>query len=182
MKILDLACGFAEYHRPLVEQGNMVYGVDKRYERIKDLNENNGCKYYVGDITKQLPFDDKFDVVLCLHAIEHVRYPFDTITLMLEHVKDDGFCYINTPNAIGWHVSSLVKKKMGGYHLTENSIRAYIHENKGITLWQNWMGRYWMRDIRIIFCRQNNIKYSYQYKRDKRVIDALRFLKEYNLN
>lgn len=71
-RVLDLGCGAGLFGKKLIEQGNEVYGIDFAPKAVKDARIK-GVKAKCGDLTKKLPFNNKyFDVVTAGEVIEHV--------------------------------------------------------------------------------------------------------------
>jgi len=76
-RVLDLGCGDGEYASRLKEAGFNVVAADLDEKRFRYGNE---IEFKRCDVTKPLPFQDaKFDYVLFLEVIEHLR---DTSSLM----------------------------------------------------------------------------------------------------
>jgi SAM-dependent methyltransferase len=46
---------------------------------------------------ESLPNKHRFDIVQCLHVIEHVGHPLNTCRDLLSHCKDGGLLYIEVP-------------------------------------------------------------------------------------
>jgi len=54
----------------------------------------------VGELKKYIDTKHaKFDIVTCIHVIEHVSNPKEFISLLLQLVKPGGILYIETPNS-----------------------------------------------------------------------------------
>ena len=78
--VLDLGCvnhnienANAEQwlHRAVVEVASEVLGVDYLVDEVEMLRQQ-GYKVLAGDVTKPLPIDCKFDVIVVGHLIEHL--------------------------------------------------------------------------------------------------------------
>lgn len=80
-RILDIGCGSGSWLLTFKNYGLNSVGVDLSVERIKQC-KLAGLNAYVGDITKELPFDrETFDACFVNHVFEHINEP-DRIKLI----------------------------------------------------------------------------------------------------
>lgn len=74
-KILDIGCGSGSWLLTFKNYGLNSVGIDISADRIKQC-KLAGLNAYVGDITKELPFDkEMFDIAFVNHVFEHVDEP-----------------------------------------------------------------------------------------------------------
>jgi len=71
-KMLDVGCGTGCMLRDLKRYGK-GYGVDISEEAVKYCRRRKVGKMKVGDVTKVIPFREKFDLVTILDVIEHIE-------------------------------------------------------------------------------------------------------------
>lgn len=96
---LSVGCGTGEEAAALATTlGLSVTGVDMAAE----FSEQAGryAKLVRGDATA-LDFPDaSFDLVYCYHVLEHIPSPVDAVLEMARVLRDDGICWIGTPNRL----------------------------------------------------------------------------------
>jgi len=93
-KVLDVGCGKGIITRNLGKICKEIIGVDIEDKRL--IKE--GYKFILIKDEK-LPFkDNTFDVVISNQVIEHVNDQDDHIKEIYRVLKDDGVCYLATPN------------------------------------------------------------------------------------
>lgn len=69
-KILDLGCGPGFFIDDILSCNNEVYGLDDQIN-IRDLSEKLHSHIKQGDFTKEIPFNESFDLILFSSSIEH---------------------------------------------------------------------------------------------------------------
>ena len=117
----------------------------------------------ISDVCKPLPIKILFDIVKAIEVIEHVKDPRSLIENMLRHVKSDGICIIETPNALGYEISFRFRgrKKINNsvnQYLTPCVIKGIINRCGGKVVYQNIGSRYWLKHIEIRFKGVSNGK------------------------
>jgi len=103
-KILDLGCGLGKMSVYLSKQGAEVTGIDigdKLIESAKRLAVHNqvNCKFVIAD-SAHLPFEkEKFDIVICLGVLHHLKQcdVEPTVKEIYRVLKKDGKFFINEP-------------------------------------------------------------------------------------
>ena len=101
--ILDFGCGYGQVLRALHEEGyGNVYGADIEPNAIAFCKENN-LKVKTLDVkSTKNPFEDKFDVIILSHIIEHVeKSSIIGVLNKIKHnfLKKGGKLLISVPNA-----------------------------------------------------------------------------------
>jgi SAM-dependent methyltransferase len=84
-------------HKAVVETSREVLGVDYLVEEVEMLRER-GFKVMVGDVTKPLAIDRKFEVIVVGHLIEHLSSFEGLMTNLRRLLAPDGVVLICTPN------------------------------------------------------------------------------------
>jgi 2-polyprenyl-3-methyl-5-hydroxy-6-metoxy-1,4-benzoquinol methylase len=64
---------------------------------ITDLAKKDNPNFIQLDFTKDIPFDDEFDTVLCMEVLEHVLEPEKIINNCIKSLKKDGTFVFSTP-------------------------------------------------------------------------------------
>ena len=100
--VLDLACGEGYGSDILATSAKEVVGVDINREIILHAQkkyQKNNLTFLEGNLLK-LPFtgDQKFDVVVCFEALEHVKEQSKVLDEIKKYLKKDGTLIISTPN------------------------------------------------------------------------------------
>lgn len=95
--ILDVACGYGRYLKPLQQLGFNVLGVEKN-ETIVQQNCAQGLRCVSVEAFKQMP-QQQFDLIILSHIIEHFA-PNDLLVFLddyLGKLKQNGYLLIATP-------------------------------------------------------------------------------------
>lgn len=159
MRLLDLGCGFAKYHKNYFMYDEII-GIDNDVDCIDfAIKENPNNIYYCYDACDDLDkvIDGKFDCVLSLDVLEHVRRPRNLIENMIKYVNDTGYCYIISPSALAYEINFRFHKgqnkinKPTMQYLTPCVVKGIINRLGGKIIWQSLSCRYWVRPIRIKF-------------------------------
>lgn len=97
-KILEIGCGDGGVIK-LLKDRNEVFAVDLSKRGVEFLKKM-GIKASLKDISKEkLPFEDsKFDYVIILETLEHLKSPQFTIEEIQRVLKKDGVMIASTPN------------------------------------------------------------------------------------
>lgn len=101
-KVLDLACGDADFVAILHEQGIDVTGVDSETRAVEKA-QTAGLKVIESDVFDYLSEcnDESYDAIFCAHLVEHLPYPL-VIKLVQESyrvLEPGGLIILATPNA-----------------------------------------------------------------------------------
>ncbi len=96
--VLDLGCFKGDISLLIKQKGNEVYGVEMSKTCV-DICVQKGLPVKVCDIEhEEIPFDQKFDCVLCGELIEHVIDTDGLLTKIYNALTDTGFLVVTTPN------------------------------------------------------------------------------------
>lgn len=105
-KFLDFGCGTGYGSDHIVARGATYDGVDSSPNAIKYAQQNFGrsaTRFFVADLLQGLPpaiVSCSYDVVFSSEVLEHVLDPFAFVVAMADCMKDDGACFIGTPNRL----------------------------------------------------------------------------------
>jgi len=106
MRVLDFGCGTGYGAALLARAGASVDAVDGSPAAITYATANYGgpnVRFVVADLMNPLPepFTPRsYDLVASSEVLEHVVDPFAFVRAMADSVKDDGVCFVGTPNRV----------------------------------------------------------------------------------
>lgn len=116
-RVLELGCGEGIGSLILAEEGHCIVGVDSDKDAIDYARKNleNHSKfdlsYFHGDITNMKI--GLFDAAVSLDVIEHIPREDEEkfVRSIYEHLNDDGFCLVGTPNITAHKYASEMSKR-----------------------------------------------------------------------
>jgi 2-polyprenyl-3-methyl-5-hydroxy-6-metoxy-1,4-benzoquinol methylase len=124
--VLDLGCRDGAVGERLLQNQNIVYGVDASQNAVPKAIQK-GIKAKVGNLEEGIDFpDDFFDVVLAGEIIEHI-FEIDFLLAEVRRVlKNDGYFVLSTPNlaSLGRRLMLLVNRNP---HIEVSSKQAAGH-------------------------------------------------------
>ena len=97
-RILDVGCGPATVLSLLKQKGFMVMGVDPSSRAAEIAKRDHGIAVAVGTIQDVRLPSDKFNVVMLLHALEHVSNPRDVLEQVWRLLDVGGRLILQVPN------------------------------------------------------------------------------------
>ena len=109
MRALDFGCGTGYGAALLAKAGATVDGIDSSPAAIEYANENFGApgvRFFVADLMHPLPeviAARSYHLVASSEVLEHVVDPFAFVRGMADSVRDDGVCFVGTPNRL-WSI------------------------------------------------------------------------------
>jgi len=130
--VLDIGCGKGELTFDLAKKAKNVVGVDFNEKSI-NLAKNKfsafNIKYFLGDVTKDLP-DQKFDVLVLSNVLEHIENRIE----FLNKIKKLGNKILIRAPMINRDWITLYKKELGlewrlnRGHFTEYTLESFKKE------------------------------------------------------
>lgn len=97
MHILDFGCGQGAFSQRLIDAGMIVDGCDIDTAQIKAKVNRKITLDLNKDINPDL-FPTKYDVLIALEILEHLKNPWKYINDCRSLIKDDGIIVLSTPN------------------------------------------------------------------------------------
>lgn len=101
-KILEVGCGIGNFTKSLLEYGE-VYGIDIRkdyVEKTEKILSKSNVRIGLGDIEKGKYFfkNEKFDTVVCINVLEHIKQDDLVINNMYKILNKEGYLVLITPS------------------------------------------------------------------------------------
>ncbi len=96
--VLDIGCWTGEKVKDLKTKGIKAFGMDIDLEKLKKADKNLKLKY--GDVTKKIPFKEKFDWVIFGEVLEHVSDDKKAIKNISNSLKKGGKLILTTPRSV----------------------------------------------------------------------------------
>jgi len=103
LKVLDIGCGGGLVSIPMARLGADITGIDSSFQAIdkasfKATRENLVNTHYICTLFEEFETPEKFDVVLCMDAAEHVDSLTDLVSMMVRCLKPNGLIIISSIN------------------------------------------------------------------------------------
>lgn len=104
-KILDVGCSFGAYSFPLAIKGYSVVGVDLNEEsillanKIKSILKLGNVTFFNKDITNFVPSSEKFDAIMIIEVLEHIKEDAKLIRYLRGILKQGGILIASAPFA-----------------------------------------------------------------------------------
>jgi len=141
-KVLDIGCGASFYQQWIADKADEVVGVDIRQDRVDLARKNNTKKnvhFELMDVMNGLP-DDKFDVAICSHVLEHLEEPVEMLSSLANKIprllvkvpmvdsnwnklvkKDIGMFWMDDPDHRREYTEELLREQLekGGWQVVE---------------------------------------------------------------
>ena len=98
-QILEIGCGQGDFLKLLSEDISCeCFGFDPSFKQ--NNNEFNNIKFFKEFFDKNAleRFEEKFDLIIMRHLIEHIQYPNEMLDFLHESLDDDGKMYIEIPD------------------------------------------------------------------------------------
>jgi SAM-dependent methyltransferase len=97
--ILEVGCGIGTFTKKLMEFGS-VTGIDIDKRNLKSAYQELGKRVGVGDIEKGRYFfkSKKFDVIVCLNVLEHIKDDHTTLKNIQKLLKPKGVLVLLVPS------------------------------------------------------------------------------------
>jgi 2-polyprenyl-6-hydroxyphenyl methylase/3-demethylubiquinone-9 3-methyltransferase len=99
-RVLDIGCGGGLFLSLLRESGVEALGIELSDSRVQYARSKHGLdvhKHPIESAFWQRGFAGRFDAVTLWDVIEHVNYPFATLTSVVNVLKPGGLLFIDTP-------------------------------------------------------------------------------------
>ncbi len=98
-QVLEIGCGQGDFLKLLSEDISCkCFGFDPSFKQ--NNQEFKNIKFFKEFFDKNVldRFEEKFDLIIMRHLIEHIQYPNEILDLLQESLDDDGKIYIEIPD------------------------------------------------------------------------------------
>ena len=123
--ILDVGCGAGDNARLLTEMGKVVDCITisgKEAAFVKNICRN----VFICDLENGLPeINQKYDVILCSHIIEHIAYPEKLFSDFTKVMDNNSILVMALPNFLDY--KTRFKILAGNFNYEESGIMDYTH-------------------------------------------------------
>lgn len=103
--VLDVGCACGDLGVALKEYKNAtVFGMEYNQDSIDIALKTNAYEEIHQINLDELKIDDykqyknKFDYIVCGDVLEHLRYPMNTLNILKNYLKEDGYIIASIPN------------------------------------------------------------------------------------
>ena len=135
-KILEIGFGNGELLLALKQRGyENLYGIDFVDKNFLDL-KSEGIKLAAGNVENEIPFSEKFDVIIMNNVIEHFLNPKKVLENNKKNLALDGKIILITPNSNALEFL-LFKKYWAGFHAPRHT---FIFSERNIRLLAEKLG------------------------------------------
>lgn len=97
-KVLDVGTGSGEFLHILQKSGYDVYGVDPSSGAVEHAQATFGDRVKLGTLEQVAFPGEAFDAITCIHVLEHVQNPDQTIAEIARILKPGGCVLIEVPH------------------------------------------------------------------------------------
>lgn len=98
--LCDVGSGYGFFLDEAQKNGVKVFGIEPSRQLVHYAFQKHVIKSFLGTLEEYVKENrEQFDVVTCIHVIEHVTEPKKFISDLLRLVKPGGILFIETPNS-----------------------------------------------------------------------------------
>lgn len=98
--LCDVGSGYGFFLDESQKSGFNVFGIEPSGQLVHHAHTKYSVKSFHGTLDEYIrPVHDQFEIVTCIHVIEHVSNPHKFVQDLLRLVKPGGILYIETPNS-----------------------------------------------------------------------------------
>ena len=98
--LCDVGSGYGFFLDEAQKKGVKVFGIEPSQQLVHYAFQKHAIKSFLGTLKEYVKENrEQFDVVTCIHVIEHVTEPKNFISDLLRLVKPGGILFIETPNS-----------------------------------------------------------------------------------
>lgn len=125
--ILEIGCHSGYFSKVLMEAGHSILGIEVD-AHAAGFAEEAGISVLVRDIEQPSAFADieqKFDLVLLMDVLEHLRDPTDILQRISPLLRDTGSIIVTGPNVAFWYMR--LSLLVGHWQYTDGGIMDRTH-------------------------------------------------------
>lgn len=104
MTVLDIGCN-SGYLWTIADPTCNFYGLEYMDEAIIESKKiyTDVVKYNLEELI-ELPWKEKFDIIIFADVLEHIRYPQETLMFMDRYLNPNGKIIVSLPNVANWQL------------------------------------------------------------------------------
>ena len=176
-KIIDVGCGTGTGLKSFEDEGFEVTGIEPDPSRARIGRERYGVNIIETTLDDYDSESEAFDIVTCLHSLEHFHSPYKVMKSIARLVKEGGHVYIEVPDFMkfvtDWN-DAIFLAHLNNF--SENNLKLLgmrVGLRPIIRTFPNSLG---ITHLGIVFCKDNSVKYSKEkYLRSKAVHDQYQY-------
>ena len=170
--VLDVGCWDGSKVKELSKKSNYVYGLEIDKSKLEYADPDIKKKLKLGDITKNVSFNKKFDWIIFGEVLEHLDQDKKAIKNISKLLKRGGKLILTTPNSVRffeiWDPAWFRWKFLGGqrhYHYAQNELFGKLNdENLEVKEY------YVTGDFMWVFFRWFNVVLNYILRINKKIL------------
>lgn len=98
--ICDVGSGYGFFLDEAKKQQYKLFGIEPSEELVFHAHSNYQIRCFTGSLDEYINKEPtQFDLVTCIHVVEHIRKPKKFISQLLKLIKPGGILFIETPNS-----------------------------------------------------------------------------------
>lgn len=133
--LLDIGCNSGAFLQTMRDDAWKLHGIEISSDQARRAQVNSGARVFVGDVLDAPFAPESFDVVTCLHVMEHMYQPKEVLARVWSWLKPGGILYIQVPNIEGLEASLFGSYWFGLelprhlYHFSPASLRRLLTQS-----------------------------------------------------
>ena len=169
--VLDVGCWGGRKLTELSLQTKKLHGMDITESNFGLASPEIRSRLKVGDVTKSIPFDDKFDWIIFGEVLEHVSDDEAALKNISRALKKGGKLILTTPRSVkgfqAWDPAWFRWKVLGGqrhYHYSGKELASKLRGH-GLKIKEYYI----LGNSKWVFCRWFNVFLNYVLRINKKI-------------
>ena len=156
-RVLEIGSGHGFFLEIMKTNGFDIIGYDISKEKRKYSKKVTDVPVYDININEKIPADNKFDIVVLFHTLEHITEPITLLKNIKKLLKPKGKILIEVPNSDDFHL------KLNKFYKEFYWERAHIHYFNPKIL-KNVIHKSGFKNIRIVGVQRYGIENFFHWK------------------
>ena len=156
-RVLEIGSGHGFFLEIMKTNGFDIIGYDISKEKRKYSKKVTDVPVYDININEKIPADNKFDIVVLFHTLEHITEPITLLKNIKKLLKPKGKILIEVPNSDDFHL------KLNKFYKEFYWERAHIHYFNPKIL-KNVIRKSGFKNIRIVGVQRYGIENFFHWK------------------
>ena len=156
-RVLEIGSGHGFFLEIMKTNGFDIIGYDISKEKRKYSKKVTDVPVYDININEKISMDDKFDIVVLFHTLEHITEPITLLKNIKKLLKPKGKILIEVPNSDDFHL------KLNKFYKEFYWERAHIHYFSPKIL-KNVIHKGGFKNIRIVGVQRYSIENFFHWK------------------